>query len=83
MMLGHHLMKFDVFLSTLMKFNDVWSTFVNFTLKLDEIQCGNLMSWGPILMENNDCWSKVDEINQIITVTGLIIPGINEATNIF
>ena len=34
-------------------------------------------------MKFNDCWSKIDEIDQIITVTGLIIPGIDKLKNMF
>ena len=31
----------------------------------------------------DDFWVKFDEIDQIITVTELIIPGINKLNNIF
>ena len=46
----------------------------------------NLMTFyefGQILMMFDDLLTKFDEIDQIITVTGLITPGINKLNNIF
>ncbi len=60
-----------------MKFYDLSTTFDAFLWFVVQIWW-NVLICGSNLMKFDDCWSKNDEIDQIITVTGLIIPGINK-----
>ena len=45
--------------------------------------CRHLMNFDDYLIKFDDLLSKFDESNQMITVTGLVIPGINQVKQMF